>query len=448
MPPYIEPAPIPTAPLTGRTRRGRWLALFAVAFLLRAGYATVAAGPAAVPSSDPAHYDTIAWNLARGEGYSLESAGGSYPTSYRPPLVPWITSLLYRVVGHRYFAALLLHAAIGALVPLAIAALGGVTYGVGIGWTAAWLTAVNPLLIFLSGYLLTENTFTLLLLVALRLSADWVKTPRRGRALGLGLIWGLDALARPVALLLPAVVALWAWVPLGLALGDGERRRNVALLLLGVALAVGPWTLRNAFVMHAFVPVSTNSGRVLLEGWNPRSWFDPAYRGGGAIDNTIEPYASFLRLPEPEADRRSRAEAVRFAREHAGQLPAVALAKLGRFWRMSAEGGGTGVWLREDSPLRPLLGWLDPVRWWAIVLFPLALWGALRTLRGTRRWFQSLPLWVIAYFSILAMVFWGGLRPRAPIEPLIALLAAAGFEDIRRRVRSRAAGMRAVQSRL
>jgi 4-amino-4-deoxy-L-arabinose transferase-like glycosyltransferase len=351
--------------------------------------------------------------------------------------VPWITSLVYRAVGHRYDVAVLVQAAIGALVPLLVVALAVAIFGAGVGWVAGWLTAVNPLIVFFSGHLLTENAFTALILLALLLSVSWVKGRRRRGALAAGIVWGLAALARPLALPLPVIVAAWAWTPLGHAIGARRRTEQMALLLMGLALAVGPWTLRNALVLDAFVPVSTNSGRVLLEGYNPRSWDDPALRGGGAIDVTAEPYATLIGLPEVEADRQSRAEAMRFARERADELPRMALAKLARFWRLSAEGGGTGTWQREGSLPARLLARFDPVLIWSMIVFPFALWGAFHVLRGPQRRSRSLPLVVMLYFSLVAMVFWGGLRPRAPIEPLIVLVAALGFEDVRRRLHGR-----------
>ena len=70
-----------------------------------------------------------------------------------------------------------------------------------------------------------------------------------------------------------------------------------------------------------------------------------------------------------------------------------------------------------------------------------------KSLRGTRRWFQSLSLWVILYFSLIAVVFFGSLRMRVPIEPRVALLAAVGIEDARRALRSRARGLRVIQGK-
>src|SRR6267378_5416473 len=161
-----------------RESMGRALLLFAVAFAVRALYVLVAAGPHATPSSDPAEYDEIAWNLARGAGFSFGGPGAAIPTAFVPPLLPWVVSLLYRVVGHQFFAALLLQCAIGALVPLLIEALGSAMFSGPAGRLAGWLAALHPLLVFFSGYLLTETLFTATLLAALLLSVEWVKTPR------------------------------------------------------------------------------------------------------------------------------------------------------------------------------------------------------------------------------------------------------------------------------
>ncbi|HKQ57481.1 MAG TPA: glycosyltransferase family 39 protein [Candidatus Eisenbacteria bacterium] len=423
---------------------GAWLALFAVGLVLRVAYTWFATGPGATPSSDPATYDTVAWNLARGAGFSLDAAAGPYPTAFVPPVVPWLTSLLYRVVGHDYFAAVLLQCVIGALVPLLVASLAGSLFGGTVGRVAGWIAAVHPLLVFFSGYLLTETAFCAALLLALLLSAEWVRTPRGGRALGAGIAWGLATLTRPTALLLPLVIAAWGWRPLGLTVGAGTRLRHLALLALGAAVVVVPWTIRNATALRAFVPVTTGSGGALMVANNPAAWDDPAMRGGAHSGSYQAAIASEFRgLSEVEVDARARARAWSFMRSRVRDWPAVALAKIGRFWRIRAEGGGTGSWQRTGSPLEPLRR-LDPLLVWSIVTLPFALWGVVRTLRGPRRWFQSLPLLVILYFMLLAVVFFGSLRMRMPIEPLVAMLAALGVDDARRALQARARGLSVV----
>jgi 4-amino-4-deoxy-L-arabinose transferase-like glycosyltransferase len=419
-----------------------------VALAIRVLYAWLAAGPRALPFSDAAEYDTVAWNLARGTGFSLIGASGPYPTAFVPPLVPWLTSLVYRVFGHHYFAALLLQCAIGALVPLLLAGFTHSIFGGRAGRLAGWLAALHPLLVFFCGYLLTETTFTAVLLVALTASAAWVKTPRPARALGVGLTWGCAALTRPTALLLPAVVAAWAWVPLGLTMPARDRMRHMALLLLGLALVVGPWTLRNALVLHAFVPVTTGGGRALLDSNNAEVWRDPLRRGGAIGTAQLEPYASELRgRSEPEADAVARRRAWEFLAGHVREWPAMAAAKLARLWRLTAEGGGTGAWQSERSPFTRVLAAIDPLRIWSLLTWPFALWGMAQTLRGPRRFYQGLGLLVVLYFTALAVVFWGALRMRVPVEPMLVLFAAVGFEDARRRVRMRTRALRVIVGR-
>jgi 4-amino-4-deoxy-L-arabinose transferase-like glycosyltransferase len=428
-----------------RTPRGEWLLMLLVAVGLRVAYVWLAAGPHARPFSDPAEYDAVAWNLARGAGFALESARGTYPTAFVPPVLPWLVSLLYRAVGHDYFAALLLVAVLGGLLPLLVAALGSRTFGSPAGRLAGWLATFHPLLVFFSGYLLTEIPFCLALLLALLLSAEWVKTPRPGRAFGAGLAWGVAALTRPTALPLPFLVAAWAWLPLGLSLAPRGRLRQVAVLLLGSVLVIAPWTLRNAVVLHEFVPVTTGAGQALLDSNNPVTWGSSAARGGA--DGTLRDQllrTEFRGLSEAEVDRRARARALAFVRERAADGPAVALAKLGRFWRLRAEAGTTGAWQASGSPLARLLQVADPLLLWSVVVLPFALWGAGVALRGARRWFQSLGLWVILYFTAGATLFFGSLRMRVPIEPMVVLFAAAGLDDLLRRWRARQRGLRLV----
>jgi len=233
-----------------------WVAMFALAFALRAGGAWVAAFSPAPGDPAIAAADAVASNLARGSGFTLETAQGLKPTAAVPPVVPWLMSLAYRGLGHRPLAMLLLRCAIGALVPLLLAAFGRSLFGDPVGRWSGWLATVHPLLVVTATARPLETALAAVMLLALNLSAGWVRTPRAGRALGAGLTWGGAALTHAAALPLPALVAAWGWRPLGLALDAGGRARQLGLLLLGFALVVGPWTLRNALAVHAWIPVS------------------------------------------------------------------------------------------------------------------------------------------------------------------------------------------------
>ena len=423
------------------------VALFAVALALRMAYTWYAQGPDAFAQSDSASYDEIAWNLAQGLGFRAGGAGNAWVTAFRPPALPFVVSLLYRVVGHRFLSALWLQCVIGALIPLALVEFVRGTVGSSAARIAGWLAAVHPMLVFFSGYLLTEPLFALTMLLALNASTAWVKTPRVSRALGAGVCWGVAILSRPNAMAMPFLVAAWAWVPLGLATGPRERLRQLAMLALGVVLAVGPWTLRNARELHAFVPVTTGGGPALLDANNALIWDDPATRGGAMSVRGREPYASRLRgLDEPHADAMAGRMAREFLGQRRAQWPQMAAAKLARFWRLRSEGGVlTKQWRRHGTPLDALVGLLDPLTLWSIVVLPFALGGALVALRGPKRLFLALPLLTILLFTASAVVYWGALRMRMPIEPLVVFYAAIGADALAKRWRVRRSGLALVQ---
>lgn len=415
--------------------------MLAVALVLRVAYVFAVHRTGAQPSSDSISYDVIAWNLAQDRGFQLVSDGTLYPTA-KAPLLPWLVSLVYRMTGHVYFASLLFQCVIGACVPVLVRSLGRTMFGTPVGRIAGWLAVAHPLLIFFSGYLLTESLFAAMVLAAMVASAEWLKAPRTRRALGAGLLWGLACLTRPTAMPLPFLVALWAWPPLGLMLRPGDRARQTGVLLLGMVLAIAPWTIRNAIVLHDFVPITTGGGRTLLDANNAWVWDDPALRGSAISTAEVEPWHTrFAGKSEIEVDRIATDEAVAFGLSRWRQWPEMAWAKFSRMWRLTALAPSTGRWFQAGSLPDRLLSLADPLLLWSLLTLPLALWGLLRTLRNTRRHFQLLPLWVVSVFTAGSLVFWGALRLRVPAEPMLLLYAGVGAADLLWRVRMRRAGL-------
>lgn len=425
---------------------GDVLAMFAVALLLRVAYVFAVHRFDAQPSSDSISYDQIAWNLARGMGFQLQGEVALYPTA-KSPLLPWLVSLLYRVTGHFYFGALLLQCVIGAFVPVLTRVLGRSMFGPGVGRAAGWLAVVHPLLLFFSGYLLTESLFSVLVLGSLAASVAWLKNPRATLAFRAGVLWGLTCLTRPTAMPMPLVVVLWAWAPLGLMLAPAVRAKQVGLVFLGLLLTIAPWTIRNAIVLRDFVPITTGGGRTLLDANNAKVWDTPELRGNAISTAEEEPWKSrFNGHSEVEVDRMASQEAIAFGLSRWRQWPEMTLIKLGRFWRLNAMTPSTGRWFARGSLPDRLLSAADPLLLWSIVVLPLALWGLGRTLRWSRRHFQLLPLWTIAVFTFGSVVFWGSLRLRVPVEPLVLLYAAAGIGDLVWRARVKRAGLALISS--
>jgi hypothetical protein len=80
-------------------------------------------------------------------------------------------------------------------------------------------------------------------------------------ALLAGALLGVAALTREFVLWFAPLAALW----IARSGGWSRPRARLALLVLaGTVLAVLPWTVRNAFVHRAFVPISTNTATPLF----------------------------------------------------------------------------------------------------------------------------------------------------------------------------------------
>ena len=82
--------------------------------------------------------------------------------------------------------------------------------------------------------------------------------------------------------------------------GRRIRKNGMAILVcsLGLASVIAPWTIRNWFVLHSFVPISTNGGVVFYSG---NGSLNPREQGSAQYDLYVELYRDFD--SEVERDR-------------------------------------------------------------------------------------------------------------------------------------------------
>jgi hypothetical protein len=115
------------------------------------------------------------------------------------------------------------------------------------GWSA-----YSIILIGLLNYSVLHWFLTIVSLWILQTAIAQPDSPTR--AVWAGVAWGLTTLVRPVTLLLPGVVlfALFAASPRRVS----RNVRWCALFCLGMAVCVGPWTLRNYRLTGRFIPGS------------------------------------------------------------------------------------------------------------------------------------------------------------------------------------------------
>jgi 4-amino-4-deoxy-L-arabinose transferase-like glycosyltransferase len=378
--------------------------LFAVALLVRLG--VVAATPGYVPRHDDRDYDRLGWAMASGDDYPpVRIRGRTYAVAYRPPLWPAALGAVYAVTGHRLVAARVEDALLGALGVLALTWVALRAFGPRTAWWAGAIGAVYLPLALMASVLESETLFVVCELVAVgcALEARRRGTPRWVAAAGAAV--GLAALARVDGLLLLAGV-----LPL-----VGLRRS--ALALAACVLVIAPWTIRNAIQLHAFVPVSTETGATLAGTYNAASMHDRFAPGSWVLlRHTPDLQIVQHNLSPVAQDRALRESALDFIAAHP-TYPLVVAAQNTRRW-LDLAGLRRARFEAQTADIAP--DWADAALPFAWLLAALALAGA-----GAVRRLPALWLGPAALLAVTLLVNAETPRFRAPLDPFLILLAAA-----------------------
>jgi len=396
----------------------RWmLGLVGVALLLRIIFVLAVTRNTFAPS-DLLQYHTIAGNLADGNGFS--GVDGA-PTAQWPPAWPIALSFLYRIFGPDPQVGEVLNAVLGAatvalLYLTALRALGrpeAIFCGI--------FLAIMPGQIFVTDVLLAETFFTFVLVAFF---ATLVLAPRKSvwTVLALGALAGVATLTRAEGILLVVVAAVVWW-------REAPRRealRRTTIALAAVAVLVVPWTIRNAVAMHAFVPLSTNSGSTLWSGHNPRADGGPTYPS----DTDVAPIEKY-KNPQRELRLNTllRQRALDWATTHPLRelqlIPEKFLSlirgdsQLFFFWILPGpskppigEGAAQRLSVLADAATYALFAAVVA----SIVVFGRALWA--------NRLLLACIIYVAMLIGLYSFVFYGNFRYRIPLEPLMMLIAA------------------------
>jgi 4-amino-4-deoxy-L-arabinose transferase-like glycosyltransferase len=219
--------------------------------------------PPSDPGNDAKAYMQIAKALYTSGHYG--APGQASPNDWSPG-APLLYGAVYYVTGGVHLkAALLLAALLGAGTILLTYLLGRRLGGPVAGLLGAILAATYPAFIENTGRMLAEPV-ALFWLPAAMLAFLWASDRGGGiwRWLAPGALLGLTTLTRPEYLPFVAVFAVLALVRVwrrerllaGVAAG--------ALVVVAFCAVLGPWTARNATVLHRFVPVTTGGGKALF----------------------------------------------------------------------------------------------------------------------------------------------------------------------------------------
>jgi hypothetical protein len=412
-----------------RWRTGRWpTARFATALAaMTAGgllvrvvtWLTVA--PARIDGGDPRYYHVTANMVAAGRGMAEPLNWLDTETwvasALHGPLYPWVLSLSSRLGGtswvdHRIMS-LIIGTATVAVVGLVARRVGGPLAGL----VAAGFAAIYPNLWLIDSLVYPEGLFALVVTTIILVAYRWRDRPTVGTAVALGALIGAAALTRGEGLLLGPLLAM-PWMLRHRELSPRHRFGHLVLAGVACVAVIAPWTVRNMSSFEVFVPLSTNGNEVFVY-----ANCDTVYRGPniGFWDFGCQERLRAT-LGEPEGDRAQQAVFWRrqgwdYAREHLDEVPKVLAARLGRQWevfRPSQNVQFSTIEGRDYTAARLGLGMYYG-------LMAASVWGAL-SLR--RRRVALTPLLVPAVaVSLTALYAYGTIRFRAPVEPVLCVLA-------------------------
>jgi 4-amino-4-deoxy-L-arabinose transferase-like glycosyltransferase len=398
---------------------------------------------------DPARYLYAAEGIARGKGYI--GIVGSQPSAYYPPGYPYFlggVAWLVRIglPGGVPVVAGVLQALLGTSVVVSAAIVARRVWSRAAAGLAAWLVALEPNLIFHTAALLSETLFLALFMASLAVlclgPTSRCLTTRR--VIWFTVLFALAFLVRPVSI--PALLA----VMIGWWLATRSWRsvlRWTAIAVAALVLFTVPWTIRNAVRMHAFIPMSTNTGDNLCIGHEPDAL------GGFSLHSTCD--------VEPSLNVHNLEEASRIEVEHDEQARKLAWHYLSGnldrepwlMWRRAANAFDSdhdgldavqsyctpgalpgicwpGAWRIDPGTYSALARTAD---WYWYVLGSAGALGLVLLLAGRRvdrslrrRRADQVMVALAAIGSIVVLfAFFGDARFKVPAVPLLCVSAAA-----------------------
>ena len=349
------------------------------------------------------------------------------PSAYTQPLYAWFLAGLYWPLDRSWVVVGLAQVLVAVVTALLVLAIGTHLASVRTGLLAALVATLHPYLVWhdihVNREILDGLLATAIVLLAL-LAYDRRSLPL---ALGLGAMTGLAILSNARLLLLPLVLApyvAWRVRPAGRAIAAA------ALVVVGAALVTAPWVVRNKVVIGC--GTITTDTRALWKANNPAT-YDVLARGGWIDDVPdlpgVPPWpekaagisvAAAKAVDECAQSSFYRDEVFEFWRDHPGEKARLAVQAVGMLWSPflsvtaddEAQQGASDLAQRTVEPAFVLL------------LYAFALWGAFLAPRR----FVALAALLLGFNTLMAMVFAGTVRYRAPWDFVLALLAAFALE--------------------
>lgn len=374
-----------------------------------------------------------AWNFVHGKGLGIAEY---CPTSYRAPLYFFFLIPFFFTSEWSYALPLgLAQAAFSIANVYLVYRLAKELFGSRPALFAAAFMAVYPYNLYHDTQNYPTFLFTFFLLL---LTLDWLrleKKPSCRRATFLGIWIGLAMLAQSGPLVFFAPLAsfwlLWRWKDLRKTL------KYVGIVAVTALIVMSPWIVRNYRVHHAFVPLSTDAGRVFYKAYNP--WALYMLQNNLHVDLTPEPGegvktpsagigaqgCGFLGMTEYENDHYWYGKARTWIKENPQQVPLLMTYKFLQLWRpwlwtpKNALGDNGAVILSAA-----FMNWGYAISYATVLIFAGLGWlTSSREQKGR----ELLVILLAIAFSITYSLTYAFSKYRIPFDSVMAALAGAGI---------------------
>jgi len=354
-------------------------------------------------------FGKIAKSLVTGHGFTLFPP--YLPSAFMPPGYPLVLAGVFSVFGdgpRAYLILEIVQASLGILLVYLVYLLALTLFkSDSKARLAAMYATVYPPFIEMCNEFHSINFYIVVGLAAVLFLIKAIQNPEATR------YWIRSSVCIGTLLFFRAEAVLLV-VLFAALLGCRRVHRSFAVRpLLYMALAycfLVPWTLRNYHIFHTLIPTTTSGGTNLWVGHNPNATGgdrghtrDVPPQLQAEIDQYVQPQDYELRQ-----DRMLRGAAVRYMAAHPKQDILLTGKKLLMFWTFDPT--------HEKGRL--------PSYWVPSILLSILAGAGLLNRRRPRLLEVAPILVMIAFSSILAMVYFTLPRYKVVIDPLLCVLAA------------------------
>jgi Dolichyl-phosphate-mannose-protein mannosyltransferase len=219
-------------------------------------------------SSDYAtFYEPVAHNIVSGRGLFLASR----PALRYPPGIPMLFAATFLAADtlhmDRSTGLRILEAVLSALTSVLVCLVAMLVLSWRVALVASALWSTYPFHLWLTKQPDPTSVFSLLLLSSVFLFLKWSADGRHSATYGslLGMLLGIAAIIKPIAIGLPLLIAGLAWI---CAIPCRTRQRALFCFCVGVAYLapIAPWEIWAKQVSGQWIPLCTNVPNVLIDG--------------------------------------------------------------------------------------------------------------------------------------------------------------------------------------